>query len=457
MTSRRVVVIGGGISGLAAAWAAQQNASRVPGGLEVLVLERGDEVGGKARSVRRDGWLVESGPAGYFGGGAAMERLVSAAGMTHDVVPADAAAARRFVFRNGRMRRIATNPVGLVRSGILTFGGAARLLGEIFIRARRDDVDESAWDFAARRLGSEVADRLILPMALGVFAGDARRLSLAAAFPRMAALEREHGSLIRGMIVRRGRMSSGTLMSFRNGMQSLPLALARHGGFAVRCGAQAQALSKTASGWSVTVAGERGAIPADAVILATEPWAAAALVRVHDAQAAAQLAAIPCPFVGVVALGFGPEALARIPHGFGVLIARDEGFRMLGNLWETRVYPGRGPDHHVLIRALFGGSVDHNASALDSVELASLARAEIARLYGITNPPVFEQVVRIPKAIPQYEIGHRDRVAVVERAIHALPGLEITGFGLRGVAFADVASDGVRCGERVVEHLVAAS
>lgn len=453
MTVRRLIVIGGGISGLAAAWAARQAAARMEGGLDVLVLERAGAVGGKARSMVRGGWLVEGGPSGYLGGRPGMERLIAGIGLEDERVPAHQASARRFLFRAGRMRRIIANPVGLLREGILGPGGVARMLAEPFIAVRRDGADESVWSFAARRLGAEIADRMILPMALGVFAGDARHLSLAAAFPRMAALEQEHGSLIRGMVARRGHMSSGALTSFRCGMQQLPRALAERGGFTVRCGAEVRALSRTADGWRVAVDGDGEAIPADAVILAGEPWAMAPLVLQHDATLAAELTAIPCPPVAVVALGFGPTAAAKVPVGFGVLIARGEGFRMLGNLWETHLYHGRSPDGHVLIRAMFGGAVDPEVGALTEPALVGLARAEIAKLYGIMESPIFEHVVRIPRAIPQYNIGHSARVERIANAIAALRGLSITGNGLRGVAFADAASDGVREGETAVQQL----
>lgn len=452
---RRLVVIGGGISGLAAAWAARQAAARVDGGLEVLVLERARSVGGKANSVSRDGWLVEAGPSGFVSGRPEMERLIRAAGLDSERVLANPASARRFLFRAGRMRRIVPNPVGLLREGILGPRGVARLLAEPFVAKRRHPDDESLWAFAARRLGVEVADRMILPMALGIFAGDARRISLPAAFPRMAALEQKHGSLILGMIARRGRTSSGTLTSFRGGMQQLPRALAERGGFAVRCDAAVKALRRTRNGWNVAVDGDSEMIPADAVILAGEPWAMAPLLRPHNANLAAEFDAIQCPPVAVIALGFGATAVSRIPDGFGVLIARGEGFRMLGNLWETRLYQGRGPAGHVLVRAMYGGAVDPEAGALPAAELSTLARAEVARLYGIVDAPVFEHVAHVRRAIPQYEIGHLSRVARIDDAIAALPGLSITGNGLRGVAFADAASDGVRIGEAALLQLAA--
>ncbi|MFN8574163.1 MAG: protoporphyrinogen oxidase [Gemmatimonadaceae bacterium] len=453
--SSRVVVIGGGISGLAAAWATRAAATRRGEAVEILVLERDTAVGGKARSLRGDGWLVEGGPSGFLDGRPALDQLIEAAGLTGDVVPAGLAAKHRYIFRAGQLRRVAPSPVGLVREGLLSVGGMFRLLAEPFVPRRRGDEDETVWAFAARRLGVQAADRLVSPMALGIFAGDARRLSLGSAFPRMAALEANYGSLIRGMIAKRGRTSSGTLKSFRHGMQSLPTALAERGGFQVRCNAEVTALVRDHEQWQVVVAGDRESIPVDAVICAGEPWATANLLRSLDADAATALDAIPCPAITVVALGYRAADATQIPSGFGVLISRKEGIRMLGNLWEMSLYPGRGPDGHVLVRAMLGGAVDPEAGALAEADALALVKDEVSRLYHISSPPVFERVVRVPRAIPQYELGHRERVATVERALTRLPGLYATGYGLRGVAFADAATDGVRTGEQAAADLSA--
>jgi oxygen-dependent protoporphyrinogen oxidase len=192
---KHVVVIGGGISGLAAAHGC---ADQVPDSLRITVLERQAEVGGKAVTLQEDGWLVEAGPTGFLDNEPALDRLIKTTGLTK--LPADVAAARRFVVCNGRMREIHAHPLKFARSGILSPLGMLRVVGETFIPGRRDGDDESVWEFAARRLGRQAADRLIAPMVLGVFAGDAKRLSLPAAFPRMASLEQEHGSLIRGKL-----------------------------------------------------------------------------------------------------------------------------------------------------------------------------------------------------------------------------------------------------------------
>lgn len=452
MSVRRLVVIGGGISGLAAAWAARRAVAGDPDALDVLVLEREADVGGKARTIVRDGWLVEGGPGGFLGGRPEMDRLIAAGGLEGERVAASRAAAHRFLFTAGVMREVPTNPVAFARSGILSARGLLRVVGEPFVPRRTDDADESVWSFAARRFGAQVADRLISPMTLGIYAGDARQLSVRAAFPRMTALEREHGSLIRGLLARRGKASSGALTSFRAGMQSLPRALAARGGFRVRCRADVHALTRTGSGWQLRVAGDTDPIAADAVVLAGEPWAAAALLRAHDERVAADLDGIHCPPVAVVALGYAPRDAARVPNGFGVLIARGQGLRALGNLWESRIYPARSPDGHVLIRAMFGGQVDPKGGVLPPGVLIELARAEIATVYGITAEPVMREVVRWERAIPQYAMGHLARVARIEGGVGAMPGLFITGYGLGGIAFADAAANGVRCGEVAGEY-----
>ena len=445
---RRLVVIGGGISGLAAAWRAKRSAGEA---IDVVVLEREAAVGGKARSIARDGWLVEGGPDGFLGGRPEMERLIEESGLEGERVPAQDAAARRFLFLSGKMREVAAGPAFLA-SGILSIPGIARLLVEPFIPRRTDVSDETVWQFAARRLGAEVADRLISPMTLGIFAGDARQLSVQAAFPRMTALEHQYGSLIKGMIAKRGSTSSGALTSFREGMQTLPRALAAKGGFTVRCGAAVRSLRKTVSGWEVALASGGDPVAADGVLLAGEPWAMAPLLRPLDEDAARDLEGISCPPVAVVALGYRTAEATGVPNGFGVLIARGEGIRALGNLWESRLYPGRSPEGTVLIRAMFGGQVDPAAGALPPAELVAMARAEFARLYGIRAEPVMEEVVRWPRAIPQYALGHAAKALRIERAAAALGGLFITGYGMRAIAFADAASNGALGGERAAEY-----
>lgn len=453
MTAKRIVVVGGGIAGLSAAWTASRSGTNGAGAFDVLVLEQGAQVGGKVQSIVRDGWLVESGPAGFLSGRPELTRIIEEVGLADQALSATVTAARRFIFRSRMLREIIPNPIGFARSGLLSARGVLRLIAEPFVPARREGPEETVWQFAARRLGAEIADRLIMPMTLGIYAGDARKLSLTAAFPRMAALEHEHGSILRGLIAKRGRTASGTLTSFKDGLQTLPRMLASRGRFTVRCEATVTAVTRSADGWLVSVAGDTEPIRADAVVLAIEPWAAAPLLRPVAPDAAIELEGIFCPPVAVVALGYTAGESRGVPRGFGVLIARDEGYRMLGNLWDSHIFPARSPEGYLLMRVVLGGSTDTGIGSLDAAAVVSLARAEVERMYGITAAPLFQHVVQWPHAIAQYELGHLARVERIEALVAQHDGLFICGSGLHGVAFTDAAASGVRCGERAAASL----
>lgn len=207
------------------------------------------------------------------------------------------------------------------------------------------------------------------------------------------------------------------------------------------------------AGWQVRVAGDATPLVADAVLLAGEPWAMSPLLRPLSVIAADELDRIYCPPVTVVGLGYASTDCPTVPRGFGVLITRGEGYRMLGNLWDSYIFPHRSPDGHVLIRLMLGGAVDPDAGRLSEDEAIGLARSEVARMYGITSTPRFERAVRWPRAIAQYELGHLGRVSRVDAAMRALGGVVIGGSGLHGVSFADAAVSGVRCGEQAVERL----
>ncbi|MCB9915206.1 MAG: protoporphyrinogen oxidase [Planctomycetes bacterium] len=466
----RIAVVGGGISGLAAAWAAVERAQEV--GLprpDVTVFEAGDAPGGKARSLRRDGWLVEAGPTGFLDNEPVLDELVQRARLAK--LPADEAAARRFLVRDGILREIHANPLRFAGSGILSPAGLLRVARERWVPRRTDPADESIWAFAERRLGRQAAERLIAPMVLGVFAGDARKLSLPAAFPRMAELEATYGSLFRAMgALRRERKHAarptggpsgpaGALTSFAHGLEELPRALAERGPFEVRCHARVEALDHDGDRWRLRATGDAEALPFDAVVLAGEAWHMAPLCAAAAPSVADELAALTAPGLAVVALGYGPADLARTPRGFGALIQREEGFRILGVLWDTHLFPERSPADHVLVRCMIGGATDPEGARLSEDELVRTAAADLARLLGYSATPVFHEVVRWERAIPQYELGHLARVARIDAALATLrdarPGLHLGGNARTGVAFGKAARQGWDAGRAAVEELAA--
>ena len=470
---KRLVIIGAGISGLCAAHEAAQYRSKAADGFEILVLEANSRVGGKARTVKRDGWLIEAGPTGYLDNEPEFNKLLEQNGILHEKVQANDAAARRYLLHS-QLREIKTHPLAFARSRIIGPIGMLRMMAEPFIpRANPERVElESIWDFASRRLGVAAANKLIAPMVLGVFAGDARQLSVSASFPNLVALERNHGSLIRGMIAsrRKGQSNedpkgglSGKLVSFRRGLQSVAVALAESDKFTVRCDTKVRKIEAitTAYGSSdrrppryrLLIDGVDSPIEANAVVAAGEAFANADAVKEVAPEVAMALREITTPPVVVVALGFQPQAALNFPTGFGVLIPRDQGYRTLGCIWDSQLFPERSPKDHVLLRAMLGGSVDPDVADLDDDSLIELVSDELSRIFGLTSLPILSEVTKWPFAIPQYDLGHPLRVARIEAALERTPGLFLAGNGLHGVAFSKSAVTGIDQGRRAARWL----
>jgi oxygen-dependent protoporphyrinogen oxidase len=456
---RRVLVIGGGLSGLATAQAL------VAGGAEVAVVEAADRPGGKALTLREEGWTVEQGPNGFLDSVPRTLELAEELGLKERIQPADESAARRFLWLRGRLREIPTSPPAFLRSDLLSLRGRLRVLGEPLAR-RRPEGDESVAAFARRRIGAEAARSLVSPMVLGVFAGDAERLSLRSVFPRMWEMESEHGSLFRALLARRrarrgdrGGPSGpgGHLTSFRSGVQELVGALADALGERLSCGGSVERLRRVEEGWRVAVRGEGEERPAEAVVLACEAFASARLLESLDAALAAELLRIAYAPVAVLGLAYEGEQLSEVPAGFGFLAPRGEGLRILGCLWDSSIFPGRAPEGKVLLRVMLGGAVDPEAARLEEEEMVSLVREELRRSMGIEARPVRTFLKRWERGIPQYEKGHQARLEAIEgrRALH--PGLHLTGNAYRGVALNSCVTEADRVAAEVLEGLARAT
>jgi oxygen-dependent protoporphyrinogen oxidase len=440
----RVLVVGGGISGMATAHLLRER------GLEVVVFEA-ERPGGKIESERRDGFLCEHGPAGFLDNAPDTLALASSLGLSP--LRADERAKRRFLWIHDRLERIPEGPGSFLRSRILTARAKLRILGEPWARQAPAGVDETVLAFATRRLGAEVAERLVAPMVAGIYAGDAARLSIASALPRLARLEREHGSLIGALrkLKAAGPGPSGTLTSFAGGMAELTTALSRSLGDALRR-RPVRALEQ--SGGRLLVRLDGGATETgDALILAVPADAAAALLADTVPAAAAALSAIPYAAVDVVCLGYAQEDVPHDLSGFGFLVAPGEGLRVLGCLWETSIFPARAERGQVLFRLMLGGARDPAVAELPAAGVLAVARHALASSLGVRAEPRMERLVRWARAIPQYVVGHAGRVAAAEQAEVAIPGLFLTGNALHGVGINDCVREAVRIAERVTCHV----
>ena len=454
----RVAVVGGGLSGLALAHALSARAAE-DAPLDVSVLERDGRTGGLIRTESVDGFLCEHGPSGFLDSVPETLALVDALGLTPRLQPSLDLARRRFVVRAGGLRALPTSPGSLVTSRILSPPGVVRLLGEPFVARGRDD-DESLHGFAARRFGGEAADVLADAMASGMFGGDARVLSLRACFPAVWQMEREHGSLVRAMIARRRAAGDGTprrgpgrLTSFTNGLAELIDGLTGALGPRVRTGTTVDRLSRGPDGPFRLTLAHGGVLEADAVVLTQGAPATARLLQPFDPSLASEIAAIPSAPMVTMCAGYDASAVGHRLDGFGFLAPRGAGLRLLGVLWESSIFPGRAPSGHVLLRVMLGGATDPGAVDLDDDRLWARVRAELRATLGVAGTPRLLRVIRHRVGIPQYVLGHADRLARLDTALARHPGLFLGGQAFRGIGINACIADAGGLADRVLAGL----
>lgn len=452
----RVAIVGGGIAGLSVAHEIRKRSPQT----DLVLIERAERPGGNIRTDVVDGYLCEAGADGFLDNAPATLRLVHEIGLDDRLLPSRDAARRRFIFRRGRLREVPVSPSAFASTSLLSLLGKLRVLSEPFTK-RPDDEDESIYGFAARHIGQEAADAMIDPMVSGIFAGDARGLSLHACFPKMWQMERDHGSLFRALLATRKQRTkdaavgapAGRLTSFRGGMSELVEGLTRSLGPIVRTGVSILELRppSTFDGYVVTT--QAGRIDADAVVLAGGAGQSAGLVRPFDITLSSALGRIPAAPLAVVCLGFDTAALTAdrgALNGFGFLVPRSEKVRTLGALWETSIYEGRAPEGKSLLRVMIGGAHDRDAADLPDDELLSIVRGDLRTTMGVTIAPEFVRIVRHARGIPQYTLGHLTRLQRIENLLQVHPGLFVAGNSYKGVAINACIAEAGPLAERVL-------
>jgi oxygen-dependent protoporphyrinogen oxidase len=448
----RIVIVGGGVSGLALAYRLQQ---RLPAA-EVVVLERDARLGGKVDTIHRDGFRVEAGPNGFPDTIPATLDLCCELGLGPRLTAASEAAGRnRFLFLNGRMLKLPGGLWPFLSSGVLSWQGKLNVLMERFRPPRRDDADESIDAFVRRRAGREVAETLADAFVTGIHAGDPTLLSVRAAFPRLAAMEQDHGSVARGFgAAARMRRSVGgqktAMWSFREGLGLLIETLWQRLRTPPVVGATVRSVRRSPEGgWEVRAEG-RDAWQADAVALTCPAYQQAALLADEDAELAATIDGIPYNRVAVVALGWRAADMPMSLEGFGYLSPQRERRDVLGVQWCSSIFPDRAPPGMVLLRALCGGWNRPEIVDWGDDRLLTAVCAELRQAMGVQAAPVFHQIVRWDRAIPQYHLGHLERVAWIEERASQHPGLFLGGNAYRGVALNDCVEQAGVLAERLL-------
>lgn len=475
-----VVVIGGGISGLAAA----EQITRVAPTVDVTVLEGSGRVGGHIRTDREDDFVMEAGPDVILAVKPAATELARRVGLGPRIVGTNPAVRGSYILSRGSLRRVPEGLTGLVPSQFAPFAttplvspvGKLRVALEYLIPPRRDDRDESIEEFVVRRLGREMYEQLVEPLLSGISAGDGARLSMQAMFPQLRDYERAHGGLVKGMLAakRRARAARGNgngagpkspasaFLSFDCGLGELVDGVAaalRERDSAgrrvqVRTGVNVRGMSRDAEdGHFMLDVGGGERLRAESVVLATPAFASANIVRSLDPQLASMLSDIEYASTVTISLAYPSSAVPRPLDATGYIVPRIYGRPVLACTWASVKFTGRAPEGHALFRLFLGGATRGSFVERSDEDLMTIARDEMRQIMGITKPPELVRINRFARAMPQYNVGHLSRVAQIEARTANISGLALAGAAYRGVGIPDCVKSGERAAEAVLHHL----
>ena len=454
----QIVIVGGGISGLAAA----HRLLELGQSKQVTLIEASNRLGGTIQTTHRDGFLLERGPDSFISEKPQALALAKRLGLESRLIETNEKYRRSFIVRNGRLRPV---PEGFqllapsriwpfIASDIFTLTGKLRMAADLFLprKSTNGTKDESLASFVRRRLGSEALERMAQPMVGGIYTADPETLSLRATLPRFLDMEREHRSLILAML-RQGRTAKrGTsgaryslFLSFDRGMQVLVDALAQIKAD-IRLSTRAEALKRDGPTWTITTnTGEQ--LKADAVCLAVPAYIAASLLHETDQALANKLRQIKYASTATLNLAYRRAAISHSLNGFGFVVPFVEKRSLIACTFSSVKFSGRTPDEHVLLRAFAGGALQPEIFALDEQEMAKRVEAELRELLGISEAPLFVEVAKWERSMPQYEVGHLDRVKEIETSLHEHLGLTIAGNAYQGPGIPDC----IRSGEAAAE------
>jgi oxygen-dependent protoporphyrinogen oxidase len=436
-----ILVVGAGISGLVCAYALRK------AGIDAQVIESSPSPGGVIRGERRNDYLLEFGPQSFN----ATTTLLNLCRELHidDQLLRAPAAAPRYVFVKGKLRPVPLSPPAFIASSLFSPVTKLSMLRDILGRSTPPKNEESVAAFVRRKFSRELLDKLVGPFVSGIYAGDPEKLSLRSAFPQLYEAEKSAGSIIRGSLFSaKKRPASGdkpTLQTFRDGNQTLIQALAANLGVSLRCGVTAQRVRLTtapggtsmdASTFAVTVVANsrEEVLTTDHLIIGIPTREAAGLLRDVDPQFESALSPITYAPVAVVSLGYPKSAINHSLDGFGFLVPRSSGLRILGTVWNSSLFPHRAPEGHVLLTSFVGGATDPTAVSLPESEIVSIVHRELAPVLGISQLPTFSHLQAWQHAIPQYNLGHLQHMDQLAALQCKYPSIRLVGNYLRGPA-----------------------
>ena len=451
------IIIGAGISGLVAAHRLKKMGHRI------LLIENSDRVGGVIQSLDAEGFLIEQGPNSLRGTHELLD-LVEELDLGEELVTADPRAPA-YVYAAGQLHAVPMSPPALIKTRLLSNRAKLRLLREPFIKPRTADGEESIASFVRRRLGDEILNRMVAPFLSGVYAGDPERLSVEACFPRLAELESNAGSIVRGAI--RAMRSSNNrtekpkrslrpyrLCSFRRGLDALTETLAERLGESLLTEARVlQIEQKNSFEVALEHRNEIKTLTSPALVVAAPASAAAQLLKTRAPRIGALLSEIEYASLASVPLAYAGDQVSRRLDGFGFLAPRSEGLRTLGSIWNSSLFRERAPEGWVMTTNFIGGATDPEAVKLSDDELIGTVHNDLSKVLGITGKPRRLPITRYERAIPQYNLGHRARVAEIESLLKNHPGLWLAGNYLHGVSLGDCIKNAEGIPQEIVSYI----
>ena len=485
---KRVVIIGGGISGLSTALYLKELAQSSGHEIEYILIEKGERLGGNIKTERVDGFLIEGGPDCFLSEKPWAAQLCRHLGLGDQIMPTTEENKGTFVLSNGKLHEmpeglilmVPTKIMPLITTSLFSWFGKLRMGLEIFIPARHGKEDETLGSFVRRRLGKEALNKIAEPLVAGVHAGDPETMSMRASFPKFMEMEDEHGSLIKGMLARMKkakevqRASSGPrptmFMTLKGGLSEMINAITtRLDSASIKLNTSVSRIEEKNGKYIIHLAGDRldstppssppyqggdrgGVIEADSVIFSTPAHISSSLLAELDNPLSEKLKTIPYVSTATVTLAFKADEV-KLPKSFGFVIPRVEERKIMAATFTSRKFAGRCSDDYVMVRCFVGGSKNEHLVALDDKEMLDMVRGELKDIIGLNAEPVLSRVYRWRKAMPQYTIGHLERVRWIFERLHQHPGLYLTGSAYNGIGISDSIREGEITAKRCLEHL----
>ena len=458
----RVAIIGGGISGLAAAFALEER-RQAGESVAYVVYEAGPRFGGVLVTEPVDDFLVEAGPDSFLTEKPWAADLCRRIGLEDQLIGSHDHERKTYILLKGKltplpdglMFMVPTQITPALLSPLFSPGAKLRMIREWRSSPRQSNGDESVASLVERHYGAEMVDRLADPLLSGVYGGAAGELSVRAVLPRFAEMEARHGSLARGMLAARKNLkrsdgvTSPIFTSLKDGMQQFPAAiLAKLSPDAVHPNSAVQAIQRQDGGWIVSAGYASDHV--NAVIVATPAASAASLLEMASPEMSAELRAIPYSSSVTVALGFDQDVRASLPSGFGFLVPRSEGKRMLATTFVHNKFPHRAPEDRALLRCFLGGSRDEAVLELRDDDILSIVRGELHDILGLTAEPLFTRIYRWKAAMAQYTVGHLERIERIEKLRKQLPAIALAGNAYRGIGVPDCVRSGQEAAAEVL-------